>query len=51
MSAWASKAEVPEAAFLVGEDRVHRRVVEEQHALAGFALVVLVDRVDQHGGH
>jgi hypothetical protein len=45
------ESEVPEAAFLIGQDRVHRRVVEEQHTPAGFALVVLVERVDQHGGH
>ena len=42
------KAEVPEAALFVGEDRVHRRVVQEQHAFAGFTLVVLVDGFDQH---
>jgi hypothetical protein len=39
---------VPEAALFVGEDRVHRRVVQEQHAFAGFTLVVLVDGFDQH---
>jgi len=42
------KAEMPEAALVVGQHRIDRRVVQEQHALAGLALVVLVDRVDQH---
>ena len=42
------KAEMPEAAFLVGEDGIYRRVIEEQHALARLALVVFVDGLDQH---
>ncbi len=45
------EAEVPVAALAVGEIRVHRGVVQEDHFLAGVALVVLVDRVDQRAGH
>jgi hypothetical protein len=41
------EAEVPVAALAVGEVRVDRGVVEVQHFLAGIALVVLVDRVQQ----
>jgi hypothetical protein len=42
--------EVPVAALAVGERRVHRGVVEEQHLLAGVALVVLVQEVDDGRG-
>ncbi len=41
------EAEVPEAAFLVGQRRVDGGVVEEEHGLVGIARVPLVDRVDQ----
>jgi hypothetical protein len=39
------QAEVPVAALAVGQVRVHRGVVEEQHFLAGVAGVVLFQRV------
>jgi len=42
------KTEMPETAFLVCERRLHRRVVQKQAAVAGLALVVFVQRVDQH---
>ena len=45
------KPKVPEAAFLIGENRIHRRIVKEQHAPAGLAFVVLVDGVDQRGSN
>jgi len=44
------KAEMPEAALVVGQHRVYRRVIQEQHTLTRLALVVLVDRVDQARG-
>ena len=45
------KTKVPEAAALIGEHRVDRRVVEKHHPLIRLALVVLADRIDQSGGH
>ena len=45
------ETEVPRAAALVGQHRIHGRVVEEQLPLAGVALVVAVDRIDQRTGH
>ena len=44
------EAKVPEAALLVREGGVHGRIVQEHHTLAGLALVVLVDRVDERSG-
>jgi hypothetical protein len=41
------EAEVPEAALAVGEVGVDRSLVEVDDLLAGIALVVLVDRVDE----
>jgi hypothetical protein len=41
------EAEVPGAAALVGQHRIDRRVVQEQHAALRIALVVAVDRLDQ----
>ena len=43
------KAKVPEAAFLVGQRRLYRRVIEKQHALGRLPLIVFVDGVNQHG--
>jgi hypothetical protein len=45
------EAEMPEAALFVGEDRIHRRVIQEHDAPLRLALVVLVDRLDQRRGH
>src|SRR5690349_19689389 len=41
------ETKVPEAAQLVRERRVDRRVVEKQHSTLRVALVVLVERIDQ----
>ena len=38
------EAEMPEVALLVGQRRIDRGIVEEQHFLAGIALVVLQHR-------
>ena len=43
-------AEMPEAAFLVGQDRIDRGIVEVQHFLAGIALVVFGDEIRQRAG-
>ena len=43
-------AEMPVAAFLVGQHRIDRRIVEEQHFLAGVALVVFRHEVLDRGG-
>jgi hypothetical protein len=45
------EAEVPEAALLVGQSRVDRGIVEQQRARQRLALVVLVQRIDQHHRH
>ena len=45
------KAEVPVAALAVGQVRVDSRVVEEDHFLAGVALVVFADRIGQRQRH
>ena len=44
-------AEMPEAALLVGQDRIDRGIVEIQDFLAGIAFVVLGDEVRQRAGH
>jgi hypothetical protein len=44
------ETEVPEAAALVGQHRVDRGVVEEDHAARRIALVVLVDGIEQRRG-
>jgi len=44
------EAEVPGAAALVGQARVDGRIVQQERAPFGVALVVLVDRVDQRRG-
>ena len=41
------EAEMPVAAFAVGEIGVHRRVVEENDFLARVAFIVFVDSVKQ----
>ena len=41
------EAEVPEAALLVGQGRVHRRIVQEQHPPRRVAFVVFADRIQQ----
>jgi hypothetical protein len=40
-------AEMPEAALLVGEDRIDRGVVKVEHFLAGIAFVVFGDEIRQ----
>ena len=42
-------AEMPVAAFVVGQHRIDRRVVEVQHFLAGIAVVVLGHEVLDRG--
>ena len=44
------KTEVPEAAFFIGKAGINRRVVEKKHTPTGFALIVLVDGIDQGCG-
>ena len=41
------KTKMPVAALFVRQDGIDRRIVQEQHALARLALVVLVDGIDQ----
>ncbi len=41
------EAEMPEAAFTVGQIGVDRGVIQEHDFLAGVALIVLVDGIDQ----
>ena len=45
------EAKVPERAFLVGERRVDRRIVQEQDLLAGTPFVVAVHGLDQRACH
>ena len=42
---------MPEAALLVGQDRIDRGIVEIQHFLAGIAFVVFGDEVGQRAGN
>ena len=42
------KAEMPRRAFAVGVVRINRRVIQEDNLFARIALVVLIDRIDQH---
>ena len=44
-------AEMPEAALVVREHRIDRRIVEVQDFLAGIALVVLGDEIRQRAGN
>ena len=44
-------AEVGEGAFVVGEHRIDRGIVEIDHFLAGVAVVVLGDPIGQCGGN
>ena len=43
------EAKVPEAAAFVGQNGIHGRVIEKQHAARGIALVVFLNGLDQCG--
>ena len=45
------KAEMPKAAFLIGQRRVYRRVVQKQHPARRVAGIVFLDGINQRGRH